>query len=144
MPSCVSPVELVAQRFAVDERHHVVQERIGLARIEQRENVRVLEIGRGLDFLDEPLGAKDGGKFGTENFHRDRAVVFQIVGEVDVRHATFAQVAFDLVAVGEGGGEPGGVLGHRLSSRTLPAASGSGGRRAAGPKPDRSEAAEQK
>ncbi len=30
----------------------------------------------------------------------------------DRRHAAFAEVAFDPVAVGEGGGEPGGDLGH--------------------------------
>ncbi len=52
-------IELVAQRLAVDERHHVIKERIGLSRIEQRENVRVLEVGGRLYFLDEPLGAQD-------------------------------------------------------------------------------------
>ncbi len=30
----------------------------------------------------------------------------------DGRHATFAEVALELVAVGENGGEPGGNLGH--------------------------------
>jgi hypothetical protein len=72
----------------------------------------VLEIGSRLDFLDEPIGPEHGGEFGTENLHRDRAVVFEIVGKVDRSHATFAQMALDPVAVGEGGREPGGVLGH--------------------------------
>ncbi len=45
--------------------------------------------------------------------HLDRhlAVVLEILSQVDVRHATFAQVAFDLVAIREGGREPGGDLG---------------------------------
>jgi hypothetical protein len=38
--------------------------------------------------------------------------VFESVGEVDGRHPAFAEAAFDLVAVGEGGREPGGDLGH--------------------------------
>ena len=38
--------------------------------------------------------------------------MLQIVGEVDVRHAAFAEVAFDPVAVGERGGEPSGHFGH--------------------------------
>ena len=33
--------------------------------------------------------------------------MFEVVGQVDVRHATFAQMAFDLAAVGEGGTEAG-------------------------------------
>ena len=74
--------------------------------------MRVLEIGGRLDFLHEPLGPEDGGELRPRDLHRDLAVVLQIVGEADVRHATFAQVAFDLVAVGEGGREPGGDLGH--------------------------------
>ncbi len=56
---------------------------------------------------------RTGGEFGTEDFHRDRAVVFEIVCEVDRRHAAFAKVAFDPVAVGEGGREEGGVLRHQ-------------------------------
>ncbi len=38
--------------------------------------------------------------------------MLDVVGQIDVRHATFAQVAFDFVAVREGGREPGGDLGH--------------------------------
>ncbi len=52
-------IQLVAQRLAVDERHDVVKERIGFARIEEREDVWVLEIGGRLYFLDEPLGTQD-------------------------------------------------------------------------------------
>jgi hypothetical protein len=36
----------------------------------------------------------------------------QVLGEVDGRHAAFAEVALDPVAVGEGGREPGGDLAH--------------------------------
>jgi len=38
--------------------------------------------------------------------------VLEVLGEVDGRHAAFAEVAFDPVAVREGGREPGRDLGH--------------------------------
>ncbi len=40
------------------------------------------------------------------------ALVLQVLGEVDIRHAPFAQVALELVAVRERGREAGGDLGH--------------------------------
>ena len=75
--------------------------------------MRVLEICRGLDFLDEALGAKDRGEFGTQDFDGDFALVLQVLSEVDGRHASFAEVALDFVAIGEGGREAGGDLGHQ-------------------------------
>ncbi len=38
-------------------------------------------------------------------------IVLEVFGEVHRGHAAFAEVAFDLVAVSEGGREPGGDLG---------------------------------
>ncbi len=43
--------------------------------------------------------------------------MLEVLGQIDGRHAAFAQMAFDLVAVGEGGREPGGDLGHRAKIR---------------------------
>ncbi len=74
----------------------------------------MLEVGGGLDLLYEPLGSQHCGEFGTQDFDGDLAVVLQIVGQIHRRHAAFAQVAFDFVAVGEGSRELGGDLGHRL------------------------------
>ncbi len=53
------PVQFVAQRLAVDERHHVIEERVRFARIEEGQDVGVLEIGGGLYFFDEPLGTQE-------------------------------------------------------------------------------------
>ena len=39
-------VESRTQRFTLDERHDVVEQPAGGARIEQRQQIRVLEIGR--------------------------------------------------------------------------------------------------
>ena len=51
------PVQLLPQRLALDEGHDVVQEPVRRSRIEQRQDVRMLQRRRGLDLLDEPLGA---------------------------------------------------------------------------------------
>ncbi len=72
----------------------------------------MLEIGGRLDLLHEPLGPEHGGEFGSQDLDGDFALVFEVLGEVDGRHAAFAEVAFDLVTIGEGGGEAGGDLGH--------------------------------
>jgi hypothetical protein len=44
------------QRLAGDQRHHVVQQAVRGPRIKQRQDVRVLQLGRGLDLGQEPLG----------------------------------------------------------------------------------------
>ncbi len=46
-------------------------------------------------------------------------MVFEIVREADGGHAVFAQVAFELVTVGEGGREPGCDLRHRAKMDRL-------------------------
>ena len=57
-------VQPVAQRLALHERHHVEEEPVGLAGVEERQDVRVLELRRGRDLLHEALGAEDGGQLG--------------------------------------------------------------------------------
>ena len=74
-------------------------------RVEQRQNVRMLQIRRGLDLGQKPLGADDGGELGAQDLDRDLAVVLQILGEVHRGHAARAELPLDAVAVGEGGGE---------------------------------------
>ncbi len=59
-------IELVAQRLAGDERHHVEQEPVRRAGVEQRQDVRMLEARGGRDLLHEPLGAEDGGQLGFQ------------------------------------------------------------------------------
>ena len=62
-------IELVPQRLAVDERHHIIKEGICFARIEERQDVRVLEIGGGRDLLEKPLGAEDRREFRPQHLH---------------------------------------------------------------------------
>ncbi len=58
------PDKPVAQRFAFDERHRIEEKAVGFARVEQRQDVRVLEVGGGSDLAQEPLGADHGGQLG--------------------------------------------------------------------------------
>jgi len=69
--------------------------------MEERQDVGVLHLGRGLDLDDEPLGAEDGGKLGLQDLDRDLAVVLQVLGQVDGGHATLAERPLDSVAAGQ-------------------------------------------
>ena len=91
-----------AKRFAVDVRHDVVEKPAGLARVEQREDVRVLKPGGGLDFLQKPIGTERGRQVGAEHLDRDRAAVADVVREVHRRHAALSELALEHVAVTQG------------------------------------------
>ena len=75
-------------------------------RIEERQDVRMLQIRGGLDLGEEPLGADHGGELGPQDLERDLAIVSEVVREVDGGHAALAQLALDPVAICEAGGEP--------------------------------------
>ena len=48
------------KRLSVDERHDVIEERVSFARIEQRQDMGVLEIGGGGDLLHDAFAATGG------------------------------------------------------------------------------------
>jgi hypothetical protein len=53
------------------------------------------------DFTQESLTAQDSGEFGTHDLERYLSLVFEIVGEVDGRHAADTDLVLDGVTVGE-------------------------------------------
>ena len=73
-----------------------------LARLEQRHDVRVLQLGRDADLAQESLGADRGGDVGIEHLDGDLPLVAAVPREVDVRHAAAAELPLDDVAVAEG------------------------------------------
>ncbi len=97
------PVELLPEGFALDIRHHVIQERIGFPRIVKRQDVRMLQVGGHLDLVQEAFGAEHGGQLGVQHLDGDLAVVLDVVREVDGGHAAGAEFALDAIAVREGG-----------------------------------------
>ena len=72
----------------------------------------MLEVGRELDLGQEALGADHGGELGPEHLEGDAAVVADVLGEIDGRHAAGADLAVEAVAVREGGLETAEELGH--------------------------------
>ena len=72
----------------------------------------MLEVGGGPDLRQEPFGAEDRGQLGLQHLDRDLAVVLDVVGEVDGRHAALAELTLDLVFVGQGGVQSFEEFGH--------------------------------
>jgi hypothetical protein len=90
--------ETLAQALAIHHRHRVPEESVGLAGVVHRQDVGVVEPGRGPDLAEEAL-AHVGAELRVEHLERDGAVVPQVVGEVDRRHTAPAQLAVYAVAV---------------------------------------------
>ena len=97
----VLALEAIAERLALDERHHVEQESVGLPRVEQRQDVRMLQRRRRLDLGEEPIGADDGRELGAKHLHRNTPVVLEIVREIDGGHPTGAELALESVTIGQ-------------------------------------------
>jgi hypothetical protein len=55
------PCQPGAQGFAVDERHDVIEETVGVSGVEDGQNVGVLKLRGDLDFAGEPVGSERGG-----------------------------------------------------------------------------------
>ena len=101
----------VAKRFPFDERHDVVEEGFScrptssVAAVEQGEDVRMLQVGDGLDLTQKPLGADHRGEFRSQHLDRDLTVVLEILRQVHRRHAPLTELALDAVAPAESSGE---------------------------------------
>lgn len=96
------PAQPISQRFALDHRHHIIEEAIGLTRIEQGEDVGVIQSSGNLDFTEESVGGQGGAQVLMENLDRDLTVVLQVFGQVNRGHATTAQLFLDGVPVRQG------------------------------------------
>jgi hypothetical protein len=107
------PLEALAQRFACDMRHGVVDEAAGLAGVEERQDVGVLQVRGDPDLAQKPLDAEQGRQFGFQDLERDETVVLQVARDVHRRHPADASFALDRVLLGEGGGELREKVGHR-------------------------------
>ena len=94
----VLTVDPIPERLSLHERHHVEEEAVRLARIEQRQDVRMLEVGCRLDLGQESLGPDHRGQLGLEDLQRDLSLVFEVVGQVDRRHAALTELTLDGVA----------------------------------------------
>ena len=106
------PPEPVAQRFAFHERHGEPELPGGFAGVQDGEDVGVLQAGGGLDLPLKPLRAERLRQVREEHLEGDRALVPQVVSEVDRGHAAAAQLTLEPVAVREGSAELVEEIGH--------------------------------
>ncbi len=97
--------DALSQRVALDVGHDVVEEAVGLARVVQREDMGVGQVGGDFDFTEEPFWTERGSEVGPENLDRDLPVVAQVVGQVHRGHAAMAEFALDLVAACQRGSQ---------------------------------------
>jgi hypothetical protein len=74
--------EPLAQRVALHVRHHVEELVVGLPRIVDREDVRVLQAGGELDLAHEALRAERVRQLGMQYLDRDEPLVAHVVREV--------------------------------------------------------------
>jgi hypothetical protein len=82
-------------------RSDVVEKSASGSGIEERQGVRMHELGSDLDFAEEARGAERGGELGAEDSDRNPAPMLEVVGDVDGGHATAADLFADRVMVRE-------------------------------------------
>ena len=90
--------ETVAERLPLHVWHDVVEKAVGLARVEQGQDVRVLQPGRDLDLAGEPLRAQGGRELGTEHFDGDLAAGASGLRPGDDGHPALPELALEQVA----------------------------------------------
>ena len=117
-------VDPVADRLSRHIRHHVEEEAVRRPAVEEGQDMRMLQVGGGLDFAQEAFSADDRGQLRPQHLDGDLAVVLQVGGEVDGGHAALAELPLDAVAVGQGGGEAirrGRLHSQRCTGEAIPA-----------------------
>jgi hypothetical protein len=74
--------------------------------------VRMLQVRRRGDLVQEPFGADDRGELRPQDLERDLSFVPDVERQVHGRHAARAELTLDAITVGEGFGEEGEGLSH--------------------------------
>jgi hypothetical protein len=92
----------LAQGFSDDKRRHVIQQSIGFSRVEQRENVRMLETGDDPDFAEKPRSYRRVGQFFADYFDCHATVVAAVTGLEDRTRRTRSDDPADLVRPNHG------------------------------------------
>jgi hypothetical protein len=96
-------IELVADLFALNEGHHVVKEPVRLTRIDEAQDVRMLQLRGELDLSLEPFPTNRRGEIRMENLDRYLTLVPNVSRQEHGCHSTASQFPFDLVSVGDRG-----------------------------------------
>ena len=100
-------IQAIAQRLALHERHHIVEQIAGDARVEQPEDVGMLQLRGESDLALEPLAAERRGELRHEHLDRDFAIVLDVVREIDGGHSATTKLADNIVLTLERSLQPG-------------------------------------
>ena len=100
-------IQAIAERFALHERHHIVEEIARHARVVQTEDVGVMQLRGESNLALEPLGAEGRGEVRHEDFDRYFATVLDVVREIDDGHSTPPKLADNIVLALERSLQPG-------------------------------------
>ena len=95
----------LAQRLSLDVRHDIIDETAGLAGVEERQDVRVVQVRGDPNLAEEPLDAQQGGEVWSQHLQRDVAVVLQVARDIDRGHPADASLALYRVLFSERGRE---------------------------------------
>src|SRR5687768_92001 len=93
----------VPEGLSRDVRHDEVQDAAGFARVVERDDMRMVQLGRDLDFAQEPLGAKSGCDLGMQHFQGNLPIVLEVVRQEYRCHTTATELALDRVTVAKRG-----------------------------------------
>ena len=104
-------VESVPERFSLDVRHHVEEEAVRLAGIEQWQDMRMLQIRRRPDLGQEAIRPDDSSQLGLQYLHGDLAVMPDVLGQEYPRHPALTERTLDAVSALKGGVEAGDGVG---------------------------------
>src|SRR5258705_544311 len=93
------PEEPLAEALPVHERHHGVEEASGLAGIDEREDVRMLELGGDADLAEEALAGDGRHHARTHHLDGDLAAQLAIACLEDRRHPAPPRLALHDIAI---------------------------------------------
>jgi len=113
------PLEPRPERFAGHVRHDVIELPFDGARVDQPEDMGMIQVGRDLDFLEKPIAPDQRREVGLEDLDGDLAMVPEIVGEINRRHAAGADGPLDPIPAGQSGDEPGVGRRHHCCSGSV-------------------------
>ena len=102
--------EAMPKRGAGLVRHHEVQRPAGFPGVEERHNVRMVELRDDRDLAQEPLGGERRVELRAHDLDGDVTRVLEVVREVDGRHPAAPELSRDAIALGKNLGEWRGLV----------------------------------
>ena len=110
------PLQSSGECFPLDVRHHVIQNAVRLTRVDEHQDVRMLQLRGELNLPQKAAASKRCSDLVTHDLDRDFAVVLQVMRQVNHGHATLAEKVLDGIVAGESGPQSFQLLRHSRCS----------------------------